>query len=163
MAFGNEIIVTSNPRGVFREGKIAAAETPKPGTIMQIQAAGGLDANGRFVFEIYNADADGGRPKGPLWILLTDDRQGRLATTAYAAGELCQCYCPCAGEEFNMLLLNLAGTADDHAFGEILIVDDTTGKLIATTGSPETEPFMLMETVTDPVADTLAHVMFTGY
>lgn len=62
-----------------------------------------------------------------------------------------------------MLLLNIAGTADDHALGELLMVDNGTGKLIATTGTPECEPFVLLEAVTDPVADTLAWTMFSGY
>ena len=47
---------------------------------------------------------------------------------------------------------------------KILIVDDGTGLLIATTGSPEIEPFMNMSVVTDPTgADFLNHVMYTGY
>lgn len=163
MARGNDIIVSANPRGRFLEGKIASGETPKPGTVLQIQASAGLDSNGRFTFEIYNADADGGRPKGPLCILLPDYLQGKIATDAYAAGQACQVYVPVPGEEFNLLILNISGTADDHAFGEMLIIDDTTGKLIATTGSPESEPFMLLEAITDPTADTLAHVIYTGY
>lgn len=163
MARGNGIIVSSMPRGVFLEGTIAAGETPKPGTVVQIQDSAGMDASGNFTYEIYNADADGGRPKGPIFILLPDDLQGRLATEAYAAGEHCFVYCPIAGEEYNMLIQNLSGTADDHAFGEMLIIDDSTGLLIATTGSPETEPFKLLEAITDPTADTLALVMYTGY
>jgi len=43
------------------------------------------------------------------------------------------------------------------------MVDDGTGKLIATTGTPESEPFVLLETVTDPTADTLAWTMYSGY
>jgi len=162
MARGTEIIVSANPRGVFAEGTLTAI-TPKPGTIMQIDISAGLDGTGRFTYEIYNADADGGRPKGPLFILLPDRLQGKLETDAYTSAGHCFLYTPVAGEEFNMLLIDIAGTGDDHTAGEMLIVDDTTGKLIATTGTPETEPFMLLETVTDPVADTLAHVIYTGY
>lgn len=163
MAKGSQIVVSPNPRGIFDEGTIASGETPKPGTIVQIQDSSGIDGNGKFTFEIYNADADGGRPKGPFYVLLADELRGVTETTAYAAGDHCFVYVPLPGDQLNMLVLNLAGTADDHSFGEMLIVDDTTGKLIATTGSPETEAFKLLEAITDPTADTLAHVIYTGY
>ena len=162
MARGNEIIVSANPRGRFIEGKLATGITPKPGTILQIQATA-IDTNGRFTFELFNADADGGRPKGPLCILDIDWGQGKTASDAYADSASVRCYVPIPGEEFNLLIANLSGTADDHAIGEMLIIDDTTGFLIATTGSPETEPFQLLETITDPTVDTLAHVIYTGY
>lgn len=164
MAKGNRIIVTENPRGVFTEGFIAAGETPSPGTVLQIQDSAGIDGNGRMTFELANMDGDGTRPKGPLYVLLEDSLQGRTSTDAYAAGEACFLYTPAAGEELNMLVLNLAGTADDHPFGEMLVVDDTTGQLIVTPGgAEETEPFKLLEAITDPTADTLAHVVYTGY
>lgn len=162
MARGNSIIVTPEPKGRFLEGLIASGETPKPGTIVQIQIATAL-VSGKFTWEIYNVAADGSRPSGPFILLREDALQGRLATTAYAAGENALGYVPLPGDELNLLVLNLAGTADDHTKGEILIVDDTTGKMIATTGSPETEVAMLLETITDPVADTLAWCIWTGY
>ena len=62
-----------------------------------------------------------------------------------------------------MLLQDVAGTGDSHAIGDRFIVDNGTGKLIATTGTPESEPFILMETVAAPTADALAHVIFTGF
>jgi hypothetical protein len=162
MARGNCIVVTAEPMGYFEEGYIAAGETPKPGTILQKQSATALKG-GRHTYEIYNADQDGGRPKGPFYVLLHDHLQGKTVDDAYAAGDRCFLYVPKAGDELNLLLLNIAGTADDHTKGETLIVDDTTGKLIATTGSPETEVAQLLETVTDPVADTLAWVVWTGF
>lgn len=164
MARGNAIIISApeSPRGVMMEGYVAAGETPKPGTIMQMDPTVSL-RGGRHTFKIYNADADGARPKGPLWILREDYLQGKLVTEAYAAGDRCFLYCPVAGEEFNLLLADVEGTADDHTAGEMLIIKDTTGKLIATTGSPESEPFMLLETLTDPTADQLVWVVYTGY
>lgn len=162
MAKGNEIIVSADPRGHFSEGTIAAGETPKPGTILQRQTSVALKS-GRWTYEIYNADADGGRPKGAIWLLLPNHLEGKLATDAYAAGERCFLYCPLPGDQLNLLVLNLAGTADDHAIGEMLIIDDTTGKMIATTGTPETEVAQLLETITDPTADTLAWCEWTGY
>lgn len=161
MARGNRIVIT--PERCFRvEGIIAAGETPKPGQVVQIQAATALQG-GRHTWEIYNADADGGRPKGPYIVLTEDLLQGNDATVAYAAGARAFGAILLPGCEFNGLLLNIAGTADDHALGEVLIVDDTTGKFIATTGSPETEVAMILEAVTDPTADTLAWMIWTGY
>lgn len=162
MARGTKIIVTAEPGGLFMEGYIAAAQTPKPGTILQRDATVALKG-GRATYKIYDRAADGDHPIGAFQILLEDRLQGRTTSDAYAAGERCFLYSPRAGEEFNMLLGDVAGTADDHTAGEILMVDDGTGKLVATTGSPESEAFTLLETVTDPVADTLAWVEYTGY
>lgn len=160
----NKVVLGPEPyRGVFVEGTIKTGETPKPGQVVQYDVSAGMDGNGRWDWEIYNADEDGARPKGPLIILREDVLQGKLISTAYAAGDHAYGYIPVPGDELVMLLKNLAGTADDHTTGEMLIVDDTTGKLIATTGTPETEPFILLEDVTDPTEDTLVHVQFTGY
>lgn len=162
MARGNEIIVSADPRGHMIEGFIGAGLTPKPGTIMQIQIATALKG-GRHTWELYNADADGGRPKGPFIVLLPDFLQGRLSTTAYAAAEKCFGYIPLPGDELNLLLKDLAGTSDDYSAGETLIVDDATGLLISTTGSPETEVAFLLENVTNLTADTLGWCYWTGY
>ncbi len=162
MARGNEIIVSAEPKGHFIEGFIGSGLTPKPGTIMQFDVSIALKG-GRFTWKLYDADADGGRPKGPFIVLLPDWLQGRLATTAYAAGEKCFGYIPLPGDELNLLLLDIAGTADDHAIGETLIVDDTTGKLIATTGSPETEIAVALEAIVDPTADQLLWCQWTGH
>lgn len=167
MARGTEIIVSADPRGHFVEGVIAAGEAPKPGQIVQIQPATDL-VGGRHTWEIYNADADGGRPKGPFIVLLPDRLQGRTETAAYAAGERAFGYVPLPGDELNLLLADVTagtgtGATADHTKGEMLIVDDTTGKMIATTGSPETEVAMLLETVNDVIADQLVWVIWTGY
>lgn len=159
MAKGNEIIVSANPRGVFLEGTLSGAL--KPGTVVQIDVSEGIDSNGNFSWEAYNADADGNRRM--IAVLLPDTLRGKLATEAYTSGDHCFVYVPAPGEQLNMLIADVAGTADDHAFGELLIVDDGTGKLIATTGTPESEPFMLLEAITDPTTDTLAHCIYTGY
>lgn len=161
MARGNCIVVTPYADGHRMEGIIGAGLSPKPGTIMQLQIATALKG-GRHTWELYNADADGGRPKGPFIVLTEDSYQGRTVNDAYAAGDRAFGYVPRPGDELNLLVANIAGTADDHTKGEMLIVDDGTGLLIATTGSPETEVAQLMETITDPVADTLAWVTWTG-
>lgn len=160
MSRGNNIIVSANPRGVQTEGIIAAGQTPKPGTMMQIDGSVAMGDDGRFTWKVYAPGADGDIL--PLWVLLPDRNRGKLATDAYAAGDRCFLYAPLNGEELNMILLDVSGTGDDHAVGELLLGDTGTGKLVADTGSPETKHFMLLEAVTNPVADTLAHVMVCG-
>lgn len=162
MARGNEIIVTGEPKGRFIPGIIASGETPKPGQILMLDPTVDL-IGGRHTVKIYNRDADGDHPAGPFLVLLADTKQGKLTTDAYAAGDFVDCYCPLPGDELNLLLKDISGTGDDHTKGEILIVDDATGKLIATTGSPETEVAVLLETVTDPTADQLVWAMWSGY
>lgn len=163
MARGNCILVTFDADAQRDEGIVATGETIYPGMVVQKKLSSGL-TGGRQTFEIYNADADGGRPKGgAFYIVLEDGYQGRTVSDPYTAGERIFVAALRAGMEFNGLLLNIAGTADDHTVGEVLIVDDTTGKFIATTGTPETEVAVLKETVTDPTADTLAWMEWTGY
>lgn len=157
MARGNTIIVSSDPKGVFLEGTISG--TPKPGTCMEISSF--TLVGGRFTWQIYSPGTDGLRRL--VAILLPQDESGQLVSTAYESGQSGKLYVPQAGEEFNMLLKDISGTGDDHTAGETLIIDDTTGKLIATTGSPQSEPFRLLETITDPTSDTLAWCMYTGY
>ena len=163
MAKGNEIVLSAEPNGRFVEGTIAAAITPSPGTVLQIQTSAGIDALGRFTFELYNADADGGRPKGPIYILREDIGQGKTNSEAYAAADHCYLYCPLPGDELNMIVQDVSGTADTYAFGDIMMIDDGTGKILETTGSPETESFMLVEEITAVAADVLAFCLYTGY
>ncbi len=162
MASGNNILLNDiTAKGVYMEGIIEG--TPKPGTVMQIKAAT-EPIGGRPTWVPYNRDADGNRPQGPLIVLLPDHLQGKIATDAYVTGARGFGYVPQAGEELNMLVANQAGTADAFAIGDLLMVDDTTdnGMLIATS-SPETEPFMVMETVAAITEDTLVHCIHTGY
>lgn len=168
MARGNRIVVTPEGQQLGRhvEGIMGAGLTPKPGTIMQLQPATAL-VGGRFTWELYNGDIDGGRPKGPYIVLTEDILQGKTTSDAYAAGERAFGYIPGNGDEVNLLIANLTGTADDHTIGEMLIVstagDATQGKMLVTAGSPESEPAILLETITDPTADTLAWCQWTGY
>jgi len=159
MAKGNGIVVSYPERGVRFEGTITGALLP--GTIVQIDVSEGIDTNGNFTWEAYNAAADGNQRL--IAVLLPSELKGAIATAAYVNGDHCFVYVPAAGEQLNCIVGDVAGTGDDHAFGDLLIVDDGTGELVATTGTPESEPFILLEAITDPTADTLAHVLFTGY
>lgn len=144
------------------EGIIATGETPSPGTILQIDPSVALQQE-RHTWKIYNRDADGDRPQGPHIVLREDWLQGKDVDDAYVAGTRAFGGIPLPGCELNVLFKNVSGTADDVALGDLLIVDDTTGKLIVTTGTVESEPFMALEALTDPTADTLIWVVATGY
>lgn len=157
MAKGVEIVVTSNPKGMFLEGIISG--TSKPGTQMQIKAAAAM-VGGRPTWEPFNRAADGDR--GLVAILLPDHLQGKTELDAYVDGTRCFLYCPIAGEEMNVLKLDIAGTGDDLAIGDYLVTDDGTGKFVKTSGTPQSEPFICLETVVDPVADVLVWAMYTG-
>lgn len=154
MSRGNAIIVSANPNGKFDEGKISGAL--KPGTHVQIKASAGLGDDGTWTYEVYNPGTDGERR--PVIVLLPDKYQGKLSTDAYVDGDRCWVYFPEAGDELNVLKLDVAGTGDDFAIGDQLILDTGTGKVILTTGSPEDEPYTCLETVTDPTADQLVWV-----
>lgn len=156
----NRIVIKGN--GQFVEGIIGTGITPKPGTCMQIDYSV-AQVRGKNTWGLYSRDADGNRPKGPYIILVEDKYQGKDMTEAYAAGEQCWGYIPVAGDELHLLISDISGTGDDHAKGELLIVDSGTGEFIATTGTPESEPAVLNETITDPTTDTLAECHWTGY
>lgn len=146
-------------KGQGRIETVIVSGTPKPGTVMEVETF--FSSNGLHKYRVYQPGTDG--EQRVIAVLLEDDLQGKLITDAYVSGTLGRVYFPLPGDELNMLLGDVSGTGDDHTAGETLIVDTGTGKLIATTGSPESEPFRLMEAITDPTADTLAPCMFTGY
>lgn len=168
---GNTIIVTTGrtPSGVFREGIVKTGQTFYPGMIVQ-EDRSVAEVEGCATYKIYDADADGGRPKGALFVVTEtlQIEQGRgldptNTANAIAAGEHFMAYCPRAGEQLNVIYMNVSGTADDVAAGDVLIPDDGTGKVLVTTGTPETEPFKAMEALVDPTADALLWVEYTGY
>jgi hypothetical protein len=160
MARGSKIVVNADAKGAYEWGYVTTAE--KPGTILQIDPSTALK-HGKHTWVVYNRDADGNRPKGPFAVLDFDPYQGRTADTAYAAGDFAKMYIPLPGDELNLLFGNVSGTADDIALGDLLIVVDGTGKVIETTGSPETEVAVALEAISDPVADQLLWCRWTGY
>ena len=159
MSKGNNIIVTSPERGVRLEGIISG--TDKPGTVMQMVAAT-EPIGGRFTWAKASAGMAADGDQRLIAVLLPDVLQGKTAGDAYVTGSRCFLYCPLPGETLNMLVEDVGGTGDDFAIGDLLEVDNGTGKLLATT-SGESEPFVCLETVTNPLADHLMWCMFTGY
>lgn len=160
MSKGNRIVLTPD-RGWPVEGYLQSGQTVSPGMVMQYDPTQALIGN-RQAWKIYVPGADGGAPAGPYIILREDFLQGKTMTDAYgtAVGTHLFGWIPLPGCELNVLYLDIAGTADDHAAGELGIVKNNSGKFIATTGSPASQPVMLMETVTDPIADFLGWVIW---
>ncbi len=157
---GTKIIASAEPKGVFKEGFLASGQTPKPGVVM-MKSAATEPVNGRYEWTVYAPGTDGNRRL--VAVLLEDELQGRTYDDAYEAGSTCYLYVPVMGEKLNMRYQDVAGTGDSKAIGDMQIVDSGTGKLIATTGTPESEPFECIETSTNPVADTLLLSEYTGY
>lgn len=161
MARGNRILLTVENKGSRKEGIANAGETIYPGTIVQIDPTQD-EQGGRFVVKLYDRGADGDQPLGAFWVVLEDELQGKGPTDAYTAGTRIQIYSPLPGDELNLLISDVSGSANITK-GTILMVDDGTGELIATTGSPETEVAVLLETVTIPLTDRLAFCEWTGH
>lgn len=164
MAKGNGILVTPEPKGVFED--IIIVGTPKPGVVMErtnaalvggrasYNPAGTTAASGSR-----GMSADGDRIG--ICVLLEDDLRGITSDTAFATGDRGKVYWPTNGEELNMLFQDDgSGTSDDLVVNDKMIVDDGTGKVLKSTGSPEAEPFICLEAVTDPVADQLVWCKF---
>lgn len=160
MARGNRIVVNPDAKGPYEWGYVTTAE--KPGTIVQLDTSVALK-HGKHTWVVYNRGADGDHPAGPFAVIIEDLYQGRDATTAGAAGDFTKLYIPLPGDELNLLFLNQSGTADDVAAGDIMMVDDGTGKITPTTGTPETEVAVALEALVDPTADTLLWVRWSGY
>jgi hypothetical protein len=161
MARGNEIIVTANPRGVFVEGYVKTGETFYPGMIVQVDPTVALKG-GRHTYKLAAVGADGGRPVGGLTVVTPDNLQGKTASDSYAAGTRFFGYQPIAGEELNVLADDDASGTLDVAAGTEMILQTGTGKVIATTGTPASEPFIALETLTNMTADTLLWVQYSG-
>lgn len=155
MSRRNKIVINPDPKGNKIEGFVAAGQTFYPGMAVVIDPTVALK-NGRHTWKYFAPGSDGALPGGPICIVQENYLLGKQLSDSYAAGERFFGYCPLPGDELNLLLADVAGTADDHAAGEVLIIKNASGKFIATTGSPAQKPATLLETITDPVADTLA-------
>jgi hypothetical protein len=164
MARGSCIIVTAQPKGQHEEGIVKTGETFYPGMIVQRDASVAL-SGGKHTYKYYSRDADGDMPAGSYWVVTErlNSMLGKTVTDSYAAGSRVSLYSPRAGEELNLLFKNETGTADDHALGELAIVDSGTGKLVVTASTPESEVAQLLEAITDPTADTLAWCQWSGH
>ena len=155
----NVIVLTAAPAGRFLEGTLSGVATP--GMLMQVKAGVALDGSGRLTWEKFNGAADGERTL--IAILREDLMTGRKKTDAYADGDRIYLYCPIPGDELQVLVKNETGTAESFQVGDKLIADDGTGLFVPTTGTPESEPFIVCEEIEAITADTHCHCLFTGY
>lgn len=154
MAKGNNIVVSANPRGCFLEGVLTAVAA-SPGIVMEFTTAAMI--GGRPTWQCFQRGTDG--QNALLAILREDNEQGIPATSAYAASAHCFLYVPQCGEEINILVADVAGTGDIHTIGDYMIYTSGSGKFKTTTGSPNVEPFRLLETTAALTADTLIWAM----
>lgn len=157
MATFQTIVVSPNPKGHFIEGLLTAI-TPKPGTCLELTDA--AREAGQFTYKVFTRNADGDRSE--IIILTENWGLGETVDDAYVASSRFFAYIPLPGDEVQVLFQNVSGTGDDVVIGDFLIIDSGTGKVIVTTGSPQAEPFVALEAITDPTEDTLLWVRCTG-
>jgi hypothetical protein len=157
----NTIVLTSAPVGRFLEGHLNASVAGlKPGHCVAIDATEDF-IGGKPVVKAY-AGTTGNRAL--IQILLENEMVGKTPEQAIADGQKVRMYCPINGDE---LLVRVSaagtGTGDSLAVNDVLILAQG-GTFIKTTGSPQSQPFIVMEAVDDVTADgDLVHVMYTGY
>lgn len=158
MSAHNRIVLQAQPSGVFKEGILSG--TAKAGQMVQIKAGVEM-VGGRHTWELFDGSADGARAlvailSHPWWHF-------QDLSWTIPDGTRVAIYCPIPGDELQVLLGDVPGTGDSFAIGDRLMVDKGTGKFIAASGSEQSAPFVVMETLPAVTADTLCHVMFTGY
>lgn len=155
------ILLSAAPAGRFLEGILDDATSLKPGHCMAIKAAT-EPVGGRLTWTSY-AGTQGHRTL--IAILLENELVGLTCEDAIADGQRIRMYCPIAGDEL-LVRVSATGTGSGGALaiGDKLILS-ASGEFIPNVGSPESEPFVVMETVAEVLDSdsTLVHVMFTGY
>lgn len=164
---GNEIIASADPRGKFI-GCIVSG-TPVPGTCME-KVPATAPVNGRFQYRARSITAGS---KGPVAILMADSLQGKLGSgsaaysggppapgDAYVDGKLGQIYFPVAGEDLNLPVASVSGTADDVAIGDLMGIDAS--GLLHANSAYTSAPFEANEAVTDPTAAYMLWVTYLG-
>lgn len=156
MAKGKQIVLSVGPKGVYVEG--TAEGSVSPGEAIAIDAAV-EPVSGRHTWQAASVgDADGARAL--ICIAYNSGLDGKTNADAVADGERVYGYCPNPGEELNVLVKASVGAL---AIGDLLIQEAASGQFIATTGTPEQEPFQVMETITVGGTATLVHVIYTGH
>jgi hypothetical protein len=145
MAFGAQIVINPNPKGMFLEGVISG--TPLPGTIVEM-VPNVVQSNGRFTWRASTRAAGKDRMAA---VLMEDSLQGFPFTTAYVSGTRCFMYVPISGEDVNVLVDVLGTGTSSHGgatIGEYLIFNND-GRLIIESGSPQNTAFVADEFIAD--------------
>lgn len=166
MSKGQSIIVTAKPQGVFLEGIIDS--TPSPGMCMEIKPAV-APVSGRHTWRARSLAAGS---KGQMTILRENDLEGflglgayrsfgpRAPGTAYVSGTRGFLYDPVMGEEMNIYVKDVAGTADDVAISDLFGASND-GTFHANS-SYTSAPWQSMEVITDPTADYMLWATYLG-
>lgn len=146
----NAIVLSSVPKGRSFEGTLTSGQTPKPGQCVKLVSAG--------TWSVGVADgADGGI--GPITIVTEDVYNGKTSLDAYADGAHVFLYNPGPGDELNLMRADIAGTGDDQAIGDLLMIQNSSGKLIANSSGKRV--FQALEAIVNPTADQLTMVLFS--
>jgi len=127
----HKMIVVHDNGGRYIEGNLDSSSAPKPGQVVSLKSSG--------EYELWNGAADGEQDE--IVIVVEDDLLGKTINTAYAVSSRFKGYIPGRGSEVQVLV----ASGQTVALAGKLIVDDATGKMLATTGSPELEPFKALE------------------
>lgn len=154
MAKGRSIVLTVEPKGLFKEG--TAEGSIAPGECLEVDAAV-EPTGGRPVYQAVVGAADGERK--PVIVAYNDALQGKTVSDSVADGERVFAYAPIPGDELNVLVKASVGAL---AIGDKLIIEAASGQCIATAGTPEMEPFEVRETITVGGTATLVYVEYTG-
>lgn len=155
MARGSKIIISSNPKGQFLSG--IAGDTSKPGTIMQVKAATALIGS-QFTWIAAASGTDGKRVL--FAVMLEDNKNGFGTGQSAVVGQQIELYCPISGEDINVLVGEVAGTANTYAIGDRLEVDAEDGILVPEAVGTQC-PAIMMEVLTQVAGSTLAWVQKT--
>jgi hypothetical protein len=143
---GSKIVLNPNSQGLRTEGTIT--DTSKPGTLMEKVPATAA-VGGRFSWRA-RSSTEGAHAQ--IAVLTENWVQGKIYSDAYAANERCFIYYPKAGDDLNLILLDIAGTGDAAiAIGDLFGVT-TSGKL-KRNNSFGACPFESNETVAAGLAD----------
>ena len=131
------IVVAANPRGIHSEG-IASETGIKPGHLVRRVPGQDVDDTGRSKVELWDGAAAGERDE----ILVADiGWEGQTEDDAYALNDRVRLYSPCPSEKVRVRVKS----GVTLTYQGKLIAEANTGELIATTGTPESEPFKSQE------------------
>jgi hypothetical protein len=155
---GNQILISSNPKGHFFEGILDSSLTGdqlKPGRILRKKKSV-APIGGRFTYLDALPGTDG--EAIVVVVLLDDPNGGRIATTAYTAGRQAPMYIPAPGDELNLQATEGAGTSNSVAIGDLFMIDSDAGVLVPWIAYPKGPVFESCEVLTSVAADTLLWV-----
>lgn len=151
----NVIVVSGDPKGHFIEGTLGSGVAPKPGTCLQVKDGATL-VQGRPQYELWN-----GKPE--VIIVRENDLMGQGVDTAYPTAGHFFGYIPMPGDEVQVRMKDISGTADNFTAGESVAIEATSGKGIAGVGTANFQTvFTSLENVTGVAAEGLLLCRFNG-